>query len=353
MGREKEHGLAICDEFDLSYCPEPTDQRALLALALMREGRGLNHPAYAFLSFYRVLEVAFPTTGPRNRWVSANASSLQGFGIPDALAHLAQSGVTDIGRHLYESGRCAIAHARSAPIVDPDDPSDYRRLHSEMPIMIALATKAIEDELGVETPSTVYRKHLYELAGFKEILGAEVVGYLTRGEEIADGRTVDIPNISVLIRRCDPYKLLSNLTIKEISQAGQILQLAFESGAGDVKFWFQLDFAAERLNFAWQSGLVVSDRGSVISAENLAEASRFRTDYFANGQLQIINAATGALIARKDAFIPVNVRLDFDVAKAEYDGWKQEAEKRRERDTRYGQELVRLSTPYNISLRFG
>jgi Methylamine utilization protein MauJ len=26
-------------------------------LALMREGRGLNHPAYAFLSFYRILEV--------------------------------------------------------------------------------------------------------------------------------------------------------------------------------------------------------------------------------------------------------------------------------------------------------
>jgi len=25
----------------------------------MREARALNHPAYAFLSFYRVLEVAF------------------------------------------------------------------------------------------------------------------------------------------------------------------------------------------------------------------------------------------------------------------------------------------------------
>src|SRR5271168_522750 len=60
MGREKKMGFSISDEFDLSYFREPTDQPALLALALMREGRGLNHPAYAFLSFYRVVEVAFP-----------------------------------------------------------------------------------------------------------------------------------------------------------------------------------------------------------------------------------------------------------------------------------------------------
>lgn len=51
-----ERGFSICEEFDLSYFPEPASERALLALALMREGRGLNHPAYAFLSFFRVLE---------------------------------------------------------------------------------------------------------------------------------------------------------------------------------------------------------------------------------------------------------------------------------------------------------
>jgi hypothetical protein len=57
MGRDKERGFSICDEFDLSYFPEVTDEKALLALGLMREGRSLNHVGYAFLSFYRVLEV--------------------------------------------------------------------------------------------------------------------------------------------------------------------------------------------------------------------------------------------------------------------------------------------------------
>jgi hypothetical protein len=42
LGREKSQGFAISQGFDLSYLPEPTDERALLALALMREGRGLN-----------------------------------------------------------------------------------------------------------------------------------------------------------------------------------------------------------------------------------------------------------------------------------------------------------------------
>jgi hypothetical protein len=31
----------------------------------MREGRGLNHVGYAFLSFYRVLETAFPNDAKR------------------------------------------------------------------------------------------------------------------------------------------------------------------------------------------------------------------------------------------------------------------------------------------------
>ena len=67
MGRDKERGFSICDEFDLSYFPEVTDEKAQLALGLMREGRGLNHVGYAFLSFYRVLEVAFPTDEAAHR----------------------------------------------------------------------------------------------------------------------------------------------------------------------------------------------------------------------------------------------------------------------------------------------
>ena len=122
-----------------------------------------------------------------------------------AVAKLRAEGIADVGVHLRDSGRRAIAHAREEPIIDPDDPSDNRRLWSELPIVTALAQLAIEEVFSVETRGTVYRKQLYELAGFKKILGSEIVGHLTRGDQITDGRMVDIPKINVQIRRREPY----------------------------------------------------------------------------------------------------------------------------------------------------
>jgi hypothetical protein len=75
MGRDKERGFLIRDAFDLSYLPEVIEEKAMLALALMREGRGLNHVGYAFLSFYRILEVAFPKAKKRRPWSPRGRSS--------------------------------------------------------------------------------------------------------------------------------------------------------------------------------------------------------------------------------------------------------------------------------------
>jgi hypothetical protein len=209
MGRDTRSGFSISDEFDLSYFPEPASKDALLALALMREGRALNHAAYAFLSFFKVLEVAFPEVKERKTWVEANVAKVEGHRVKEALSGLAEKGITDIGAHLFESGRCAVVHANREPIVDPDKPDDMRRLWSELPIMKALAQQAIEDELGVETSATVYRKHLYELAGFKEILGVEIVDFLTRGEQVTEQRMLEIPDISVRIRGRDLLLMMS------------------------------------------------------------------------------------------------------------------------------------------------
>jgi hypothetical protein len=53
-------------------------------------------------------------------------------------------------------------------------------------------------------------------------------------------------------------------------------------------------------------------------------------DYFGNGQLHIVNADTGELIGRKDAYIPMNMYLDGEGAAAELAHWKALAEQRRE-----------------------
>jgi hypothetical protein len=350
MARDKEQGFAICEEFDLSYFPEPDNEKAPLALALMREGRGLNHPTYAFLSFFRILEVAFPNSTARTKWMNDSVGSIQGHLVAEALRELYTKGIADIGAHLYESGRCAIAHATKSPVIDPDDPSDTRRLQSELPIMTALAQKAIEEALGIETSQTVHRKHLYELAGFKEILGSEIVGQLVRGEQITEERMVEIPDISVRIRKRDPYKPLSNLSVKEIGQNSKLFYIRFESKSSDVKIRFQLDFGAERLDFSLGRDLFARDTGSAEAADNMAEVSRFSSEYFGNGQLHIFNAHTGALIARKDAFVPLNVYLDSETAEADIAHWKFLAEQRRELDRRYAEEMKRLSVAYDVRM---
>jgi hypothetical protein len=69
-------GIAIRDTFDLSDLPQAQDDRGRLALALMREGRGLNHQAYAFLSFFRVLETAIPNGPARGLWMTDNLDNI-------------------------------------------------------------------------------------------------------------------------------------------------------------------------------------------------------------------------------------------------------------------------------------
>jgi hypothetical protein len=86
------------------------------------------------------------------------------------------------------------------------------------------------------------------------------------------------------------------------------------------------------------------------SAETIAEVRRFENEYVGNGQLHIVDADTGDLIARKDAYIPVNMFLDQDVADAEVTYWKRMAEQRRDRNMRYAKEMTRLSVRYDVRM---
>jgi hypothetical protein len=356
MGREKERGFVICSEFDLSYFPEVTDPDAMLALALMREGRGINHVGYSFLSFYKILETAFPKDNKRIAWIAASIASLSGFGVKEALDGIKAQGITspeEIGAHLFKSGRCAMAHGARKPIIDPDNPVDLRRLGSELPIVRALATKAIEEIFGVETRGTNFRKHLYELEGFKEILGPEIVSGMQNGAPLTDQRTVDIPDISMRIRRKENYPPLEGLRCKHLGYTGKQVHMHFESLRGEVEVDFSLDFENERIAFDIFGGIGVRDTGTAESAERVYEVNRFMHDYFGNGQLHIVAADTGKLIGRKDAYIPINMYFDGDGAASLLAEWKAIAEQRRERCRKYAEQLERNSLGYEITVKLG
>lgn len=108
-------------------------------------------------------------------------------------------------------------------------------------------------------------------------------------------------------------------------------------------------------NACSRSRTSASGSGAAIpeSAGRVAEVRRFENDYFGNGQLHIVNADTGALIGRKDPYIPLNMFLDQEAADAEIARWKALAEQRRERGKRYAEEMERNARGYDVTVTSG
>jgi hypothetical protein len=329
--RYNKHGFSICKEIDLRYLPEVTDAKARLALALMRDGRGLSHVAYSFLSFYRVLEVAVGRGKAIPSWIEQAITRLSNGQGRDALNALTAAGVTDIPQHLYVSGRCAIAHAGGSPIVDPDNPSDTSRLYNEKPLIEELAELAIEEFLGVQTARTVFREHLYELAGFKRIFGQKLVDDILAGKAIPTGTNVDVPAISFQLSGKGPFEVFENLKPVHIAQENNKVRMEFERGDGRLRVKFHLNFGHERLEFEIHDGVFgMPDDDSSIYARHKAETIEFLAAYYGNGQIQIINYETGELIARKDEFVPINVMPDYSEFQKDIVFWRSIEENRKE-----------------------
>ena len=133
------------------------DEKARLALALFREARTVNSTPFEFLTYFKILNIFWkdrPVTinGQRqNPIIERIRATLPKLKDELAVSRLRVLGTTepDVPKYLYESGRCAIAHAYADPIVDPDDVSDLRRLSEDLYIVKEIAEYLIEVELKV------------------------------------------------------------------------------------------------------------------------------------------------------------------------------------------------------------
>lgn len=329
MRRQKRlFGGSITADLDLSYLPVPQDDKGRLALALMREGRGLNHPPYSFLSLYRVLEVAFPGKA-RGNWMHEAIDRLKGPGVKEAIGKLRESGISSIPDHLYEARRMAIAHAREQPIVDPDDAGESEMIRRELPIIAGLAELAVEEVMGIPTRHTEWLNHRYELAGFKKQIGSKTLSDILAGVEPKPDDTINLPRIDVELRRCPAYAVFQSMhPVHAFYQDGN-LQTIYRSEDELAEIEFVLDFPEERLRFNWNGGIRLADDGSHTAACHAAEVTTFLRDYLGNGQLLLFDADTRHQLSRVDAFIPRNFLPNHDVLNAEIARWESEAEERR------------------------
>jgi len=230
------------------------------------------------------------------------------FEITRRLTELTHSGITDIGEYLYASGRCAVAHAGTDPTVDPENPEDIERLSKDLPLIRAMAAHVIEKELGVKSRQTVWHEHFYELAGFKDLLGAAIVERLKAKDD-----TLQPPDVAAIhrlrlgLKNRPPYAALEKLVIRQATVGDGKLALLASSEDGLIEVDLTVDFPAERMLFDIDSGLRVSDDGSEHSAKQIVSALHFVSDYIGNGKLQIYDSDTGDQLGRKDAYIPINI----------------------------------------------
>lgn len=148
----------VCASNTFPFCRlvEP-DKKARLALALFREGRTVNSIPFEFLSYFKILNIFW-----KDRWetiddyrqnplIEGIRVTLPHLGGAKAVNRVRALGNTqpDVPIYLYESGRCAVAHAYTDPIVDPDDVCDLRRLSEDISIVKEIAEFQIETKLGV------------------------------------------------------------------------------------------------------------------------------------------------------------------------------------------------------------
>ena len=323
QSKHSESGFIVRNNFDFTYLPVIDDENTMLTLALMREGRSLNHPGYSFLSFFKVLEVAVGKGNKRKAWMSDALRRINDYRAKEAITKIEAQGVSEVAKHLYESGRCAITHASSEPIINPDDPTNSQRLYIELPIMEKLAELAIEERLGVQTSYTVYKEHLYELAGFKKIFGQDLINRITLGKQVLEGERVCIPKINIQLRGRTPFASLENLTPVGLLQDEAELLLKFSHEDGLVQFRFRLNLKEERLEFdIFNDILVVTDDETSVFAEIMVDITSFTKCYLLNGSLEIINSDTGEEIARKDAFIPENIIVDPEKFDKDIEQWR-------------------------------
>lgn len=147
----------VSEPWRLIYLPQPTDEKALRALAVFREALSLDNPAYRFLGLYKVLNIHFPSGTAQMNWINQNLSGLKESRSLERLQQLAPKG--DIGNYLFVQCRCAIAHAFDSDVVDPDTSEDARRLEEDIPLMKELAELMISKEFAVPTDSEFWRMH--------------------------------------------------------------------------------------------------------------------------------------------------------------------------------------------------
>jgi len=145
--REKRLGRSINCYFLIRWNPL-LDPKQQLAVALYREAMSVNSIPYQILGFFKIINILYKDGPAQKAWIKATLSKLKESYLQDRLTALSNAH-SDVAAYLYQSCRCAVAHAFSDPLIDPDDLTHLHRLSADREVVQALAEYLIKYELNV------------------------------------------------------------------------------------------------------------------------------------------------------------------------------------------------------------
>ncbi len=292
--------------FDCNYLPLVEDDQARKALAFLREGRRLRnvHEPYSFLSFFKVVESQF-SAKDRVAWFQANLDQLDG-DAAKRVAELRAQGV-DVSKHLYDSGRSAVAHASlGGVIVDPDIPADRRRIANDLDVMAGLAARYLKFDAGVPDSMELYR-HRDRTTPWHSLLPAETLRRLQAGEEIddpADLGQLERTTVSVRLWPNQAPDAMRHLEMFAEGTAPGVIQFLAHNDRKTVFLRFALDIANGRLHTLLEDG-GMSEQFSPIDELELEHFTRYFHSVVGNAQVEL--CIDGVDPVPCEVVIPVNI----------------------------------------------
>lgn len=285
--------------FSCNYLPVVRDDSTRRALAFWREGLRLRHVhiGYAFLSFFKVIESQFDRSTDRVSWIASAIHKLDKDAAKRVLELEAE--VSDVGKHIYESGRCAIAHAQFADgRGDPDVPEDKARLRKDLVIVEALARKYISEVLLVPDEMAVYRSR-DRLEPLSSYIPSEVIDRLRRKQYVSR-RSLNLNWLKVGLAQW-PHKPVPQLTALETRVTAVrdgIVFVRATNQAGTVNFEFVLDVPSGKAHIDLE-GVTYRQPREGESADDAIAVVNLRKQVIGNGRMEL--------------WLPDGGRVDFEV----------------------------------------
>lgn len=308
--------------FNCNYMPIVVDATAARALAFWREGKWLEHlhDGYAFLSFYKVIESQFTDGRKRGSWIDQALPTLPSDAVT-RLRELTNQGVKNLGMHIFESGRCAVAHATvGEKIVDPDVPADLIRLSKDLVVIRDLAEKYIREVLQVPDSNDVYHRH-DRLAPLYPLMSQENVEALQRGGTLPR-RSIEMHGMRIAVNvwpNEPPEKLRElRLTVSRIRD-GRVSTVATNE-AGTIQIPFGFDFPHRRAHA--MEGFRYATKAQGGNLKDAIAVNEYRKAVLCNHIVEITLPSDDKVSC--EVVIPINV----DIA-ATLETWDQEIERMR------------------------